>query len=212
MLNLKRHELKFIELARKGYYKILENGEIFRTMCRFCGSACFKRVAFHVDEGGYSRIRFRYNGKYQNAFIHRIVYSFFKGEIPDGFLINHIDGDPGNNDLSNLEAVSPRDNFMHAVNILKTKKIFGPGYPPAPRLSPMDVAKIHYFHNFEIYTSKELSAKFGVTTTHIYDIRKLKKWRCLFDKEYILSGKGYIFLLSPGEVDRLRRSRARETA
>jgi hypothetical protein len=206
MICFKKHELKFIELARKGYYKILESGEIFRTMCRFCGSECFKKVAFYANKGGYRGLRFRYNGKYQNAFVHRIVYSFFKGEIPDGFLINHIDGDPGNNDLSNLEAVSPRDNFLHAVNILKTNKSFGPGYPPAPRLTPMDVARIHYFHNRKIYTDKELAAKFGVTTSHIYDICKLKQWRSLFDKKY--TGKGYIFLLSPGEAERLQSSRA----
>jgi hypothetical protein len=93
----KKHELKFIELARKGYFKIVENGEIFRIKCRHCGSTCFKKVAFRVDRTGYSRLCFRYHGKVLYVFVHRIVYTFFKGEIPDGLYINHIDGIPGNN-------------------------------------------------------------------------------------------------------------------
>jgi hypothetical protein len=44
-----KHELKFIELARKGYYKVLESGKIFRSICKYCGSDCFNKAAYAFD-------------------------------------------------------------------------------------------------------------------------------------------------------------------
>lgn len=37
--------------------------------------------------------------------LHRAVWAQAHGPIPEGYHVHHIDGDPGNNDLSNLELV-----------------------------------------------------------------------------------------------------------
>jgi len=37
--------------------------------------------------------------------LHRDVWIFFKGPIPKGYQIHHIDGNTGNNDISNLECM-----------------------------------------------------------------------------------------------------------
>ena len=42
----------------------------------------------------------------KTGFLHRDVWEHYNGKIPDGYLIHHVDGDPGNNDISNLELVS----------------------------------------------------------------------------------------------------------
>ena len=47
-------------------------------------------------------------GKLQ--YVHRLVYTHFVGEIPEGKEIDHIDGNPRNNTLSNLQLLSRRDN------------------------------------------------------------------------------------------------------
>lgn len=39
--------------------------------------------------------------------LHRDVWEFFKGEIPAGNQIHHVDFNPGNNDISNLQSLTP---------------------------------------------------------------------------------------------------------
>lgn len=42
--------------------------------------------------------------------LHREVWKHHNGEIPDGHLIHHKDGDPTNNDIDNLELVTPSEH------------------------------------------------------------------------------------------------------
>lgn len=42
--------------------------------------------------------------------LHRQVWIDHHGEIPQGFQIHHKDGDKGNNDIANLECVTPREH------------------------------------------------------------------------------------------------------
>ena len=184
-----KNELKFLELVSQKYYAVLENGEVYRTLCKFCRSECFNKVLYSSDKRGYCRIKFPYKKKVYGAFVHRIVYSFFHGEIPDGMQINHIDGNKGNNALSNLEVVTPKENTRHAIHVIKTMKNHGINHYRAC-LKPADIAKIIYFHHRRTYSSIDLAVMFGVSRGYIMEICRLEKWRCLFDKEYILSGAG----------------------
>lgn len=53
----------------------------------------------------------------KSMYVHRLVYMAFKGEIQNGMHINHIDGDKSNNNISNLELVTPSENTIHACNL-----------------------------------------------------------------------------------------------
>ena len=185
MKNVKK-ELKFLELVREGYYTVRKNGDIFRTKCHFCKGKCSMKLHGHHDKRGYCTIMFTYQGKQTAVFAHRVVYSYFRGEIPDGMLINHIDGNPGNNALRNLEAVTPKQNIHHATYVTRTMKNFGESHPFA-RLKPMDVYKIIYFSHSGAYTKRALADRFGISVGYVSRICKMKAWRSLFDKEYILS-------------------------
>ena len=182
------HELKFLELVKEGYYSVFENGDIIMNYSRIWGhkKKCSNNTK-EISNSGYARIQFHYNGKKYKANVHRVVYSYFRGKIPEGMQINHIDGNTLNNSLSNLEVVSPSDNIRHAIHVIKTRKSFGSTHYNA-RLKPGDVAKIMYFHHRRIYSISKLATMFGVSQCHIIDIFKGRTWRCLFDKNYILSG------------------------
>jgi hypothetical protein len=48
-----------------------------------------------------------YYGRTGGYLLHREIWIFHNGAVPDGWHIHHKDGDWNNNDISNLEAVSP---------------------------------------------------------------------------------------------------------
>ena len=50
-------------------------------------------------------------GKVQNLHIHRLVWTWFNRVLPDGMEIHHIDFDPANNTLSNLECLTHEEHL-----------------------------------------------------------------------------------------------------
>lgn len=64
---------------------------------------------------GYPVISFTKNGKTKQYFIHRLVASAFIPNPQGENIVNHIDGNKDNNDVSNLEWCDQRENVNHAV-------------------------------------------------------------------------------------------------
>lgn len=46
---------------------------------------------------------------------HRVVWNLFNGEIPKGLVIDHIDGNPLNNNIKNLRVVSQAENNRNSA-------------------------------------------------------------------------------------------------
>ena len=44
--------------------------------------------------------------------LHRAVWTYYFGEIPDGYVVHHIDGDKENNDISNLMLMSKSEHIQ----------------------------------------------------------------------------------------------------
>lgn len=61
---------------------------------------------------GYDSVKI--NGK--NYYRHKIIASCFIGKKPEGYTVNHKDGDKLNNNVSNLEYICFTDNYQHALN------------------------------------------------------------------------------------------------
>lgn len=99
---------KFFKLI-PGYedYLVSENGEIFST----------KRQKFlkpRKNEYGYLKINLYKNGKYKNFRVHRLVALTFIQNPNNYPIINHIDGNKLNNNISNLEWCTYSQNNKHA--------------------------------------------------------------------------------------------------
>ena len=61
-----------------------------------------------INNSGYYKLTNSFTGK--NCYIHREVAKLFIGNIPDGFVVNHKDGNKLNNSVYNLEIISQSDN------------------------------------------------------------------------------------------------------
>ncbi len=117
-----RAEIKVYKGVVSGELLIDPTGRIWRMKIR-CGDrwnrgsrlvACEPRRAEHPTPSGYLQIRRMENGQRVNASAHRLVYHHFFGPIPDGMVVNHLDGVKSNNHPSNLEIVTPSENVKHA--------------------------------------------------------------------------------------------------
>lgn len=78
----------------------------------------FNGVKFYKKREGYYKADFV---KFKSTvYMHRYVWEFHHGEIPDGFHVHHKDGDKANNHLSNLELISSSDHSkMHSKERLE---------------------------------------------------------------------------------------------
>lgn len=104
-------------------YDIYENGDIYSHKT----NTVLKGSLFNT---GYRMVRLTINGKKKAYAVHRLVaetYILNPNNLP---IVNHIDGNKLNNDVSNLEWVSQSQNRKHAIKtgitnlaIEKRKKI-----------------------------------------------------------------------------------------
>lgn len=68
--------------------------------------------------GGYWRVTI--NGKVYG--VHRLLWEEANGPVPDGFVVDHIDRNPLNNDLSNLRAIPRGANVANTTGSRKLPK------------------------------------------------------------------------------------------
>ena len=100
-ISLDNHEWKPV-LGKEQLYKISDNGLISNIKTG--------KLLKGTIRNGY--VRYNLQGKLYSA--HRLVYETFIGEIPDGYIIDHIDGDRQNNSLENLRCITQSENAINA--------------------------------------------------------------------------------------------------
>ena len=71
---------------------------------------------------------------------HRLVYEAFKGPIPDGLFVDHVNGVKTDNRLANLEVVTHQENMNRAKALKRFKGYSGP--PTRPRVKAEEKARI----------------------------------------------------------------------
>lgn len=49
----------------------------------------------------------------ERRFLHRDIYEFYNGEIPEGYLVHHVDGNHFNNNIENLSLLTATEHALH---------------------------------------------------------------------------------------------------
>lgn len=78
----------------------------------------------HKDTKGYMRAAINRGDHIEGFKVHRAMWETFKGEIPEGYHIDHIDTNKANNNIENLRCVTPNEN-NHNPNTLAKRRAHG---------------------------------------------------------------------------------------
>lgn len=85
-------------------YYVTKDGRIFNMS---------KMVEIRQEKAGnYYRVSMSYGLNGKHFLVHRVVWEAFNGEIVKGYDIDHLDGDPSNNALENLEMITHKENLQ----------------------------------------------------------------------------------------------------
>lgn len=110
--------------------------------------------------------------------VHQAVYEAWCELVPKGLQINHKDGDKANNHISNLEAVTPRENTRHAY---ATGLAFGQvgEENPKSKLKTCDILDMYKMFE-EGSCNKCVGDKHNVHERYVSLVRSGRRWLHLF--------------------------------
>lgn len=106
------NETEWRETKYKGYY-VTKFGEVAKISFVNDSLKSFFLMKQEVVRDGYRRIEI---GKGSHKLVHRLVYETWKEPLVDGFVIDHIDANPSNNNIENLRQVTQKENILSAMH------------------------------------------------------------------------------------------------
>ncbi|MGH1111211.1 MULTISPECIES: HNH endonuclease [Bacillus cereus group] len=126
---------------------------------------------------GYYKVTLTNNGKQKNYQVHRLLALAFIPNPENKPSINHIDGNKGNNTLSNLEWATQSENSQHAYDN-NLNSLHGESHYKS-KLTEDDVKWIreNYIPRHKEYGCTPLSKKFNVALGCISNIISYKTWK-----------------------------------
>jgi hypothetical protein len=92
----------------EGLYKVSNNGKIINKNS-------FISEGWVNNSYGHRKVRLFKNGKHKDFYLHRLVAKAFIVNINNKPCVNHIDSNPSNNNITNLEWCTQKENIEHAV-------------------------------------------------------------------------------------------------
>lgn len=154
---------KWIE-GYEGLYKITSDGDVISYKWNK-----IKYLKHGIDSHGYPYVVLRKNNMPKSKWIHRLVAEAFIPNPNNYPQVNHIDCNPLNRSVSNLEWVSCSQNRVHARD--KSRLNY---------LCKIDINianKIRELYKTGDYLQKEIARMFDISASQICNIISNKKWK-----------------------------------
>jgi len=121
---------------------------------------------------GYLIVGLRVNDIQVTYRVHRLVAEAYLEKPFENATVNHIDGNKENNNVSNLEWISLKDNIIHSYKLGLASR--GENRTQAKLCdSDVEVIKIGFMQKL---SNVELAAMYNISSAVISDIRSHKTW------------------------------------
>lgn len=158
----------------EGRFKISNQGKILSINGKFKGERLLNPC---IDKEGYYVTELRMNPISRRVRVHSLVAEHFIN-MPEGLshpCVNHKDGNKLNNDYTNLEIISKKENCAHAVNT-GLHSIKGSKHPNS-KMTEESVIKIRELYSLGNTSHSKLGLFFGITREQARDIINRKNWK-----------------------------------
>lgn len=161
-------------------YQISDKGRIF-TKRRLDGNRIIYGRELHplITKDRYLKVGLTKNGKTKRFYLHRLVAQHFIENPQNLPQVNHKDGNKFNNDVSNLEWCTKKQNQEHAVR--NSLMQHGEARPSA-KLTEKDVLEIYQLKG--VLSAKEIGERYGVSKNTINVILRGEKWLYLYQQVF----------------------------
>lgn len=158
---------EFLPIINFSDYLIYKNGKVFSTKQN-------KFLKPYITRAGYEIVTLMNKGKKRKGSIHRLVAeTFLKKSHSEQNIVNHLDSNRRNNDVSNLKWVTSSENNLHSYRMGKNIPQRGELHPRA-RLSHQDIVDIREFLKMGI-SYREIANKYNVSMSCIGQINRREK-------------------------------------
>lgn len=128
------------------------------------------------DNNGYLIVGLCAQGKQYSCRVHYLVLQTFVGPCPEGMECRHLNGDPADNRLSNLQwgskSENQKDRILHGTSNRGEQN-------GVSKLTVLKVCLIRQFYAMRslCFTHRELAKLFNITGGHVGDIVNRKSWK-----------------------------------
>lgn len=150
-------------------YFVSSGGDVFSTKFGRILKLC--QTHHHTD--GRCAIAISHLGKEQTKLVHRLVLKTFVGPCPNGMECRHLDGNPRNNNLSNLRWGTVKENQADRIRHGTDNRGERCGHA---KLTERSVREILRLRKTGTESATSLSKKYGVSSSTICDIIARRTW------------------------------------
>lgn len=154
--------------GHEGFYVVSDHGHVKSLLFDPVG----RPMTPLVYRKGYLKFAFA-RPAYSRDFAHRVVWQAFRGPIPEGVTVNHINGIKNDNRLDNLELASHAEQFAHAIRA---------GLRPPPKLSIQDARDIRAIYADLHWSAEEIAKLYDISPSMVRQLVNRPPWSRLSAK------------------------------
>lgn len=166
-------------LGYEDCYAISDLGRLVRTATYGRNPKPCWKIRAPALKKGYRSFHMCRDGISQYRLAHVLVWTTFKGPVPEGLEINHKDGDRDHPALTNLELMTRGENAAHSFQVLGRANFNVPQLGSrngSAKLTEKDIPEIFRLYAEGMY-QWQIAERFGVSQPAIGMILRREKWR-----------------------------------